>query len=137
MTAARDIVQHPRIKVTDIEARIGTRFTAQTLKHLKQHARGVHFVWLMGADNLAQFHRWQDWEWIMQNVPIGVLARPGDRLSARMSKAARVYRHAKLPARAATMLGRSETPAWCFINLPMSSQSSTAIRAGGGWRKTG
>jgi nicotinate-nucleotide adenylyltransferase len=87
----------------------------------------------MGADNLAQFHRWQDWRWIMETVPIGVLARPGDRIAARMSKAAKVYARARIPGRAAHTLRRADAPAWAFVNLPMSDQSSTAIRQRGEW----
>ncbi|PJI85284.1 nicotinate-nucleotide adenylyltransferase [Yoonia maricola] len=133
MQAARAIMQHPRVTITDIEARIGTRYTAETLVALQQHYPGVRFVWLMGADNLAQFHLWQDWRWIMENVPIGVVARPGDRISARMSKAARVYAQSRLPGRAAHILGRAEAPAWTFVNLPLSDQSSSAIRKRGEW----
>ena len=133
LAQARRVMRHPNVKVTDIEAQIGTQYTAKTIKALQHRYRGVNFVWLMGADNLAQFHRWQDWRWIMENVPVGVIARPGDRISARMSKAARVYRHAKLSGRSAELLGRVQTPAWCFINLPMSPQSSSAIRAKGAW----
>lgn len=133
MQAARAMMRHPRVEVTDIEATIGTRFTAQTLVALQRRYPGVRFVWLMGADNLAQFHRWQDWRWIMENVPIGVLARPGDRISARMSKAAKIYAQFRLPGRAAHILGQADTPAWTFINLPMSDQSSTAIRKRGEW----
>ncbi|MEL7178767.1 MAG: nicotinate-nucleotide adenylyltransferase [Pseudomonadota bacterium] len=133
MQAAAAMMLHPRVTVTDIEARIGTRYTAQTLVALRRRYPSVRFVWLMGADNLAQFHRWQDWRWIMENVPIGVVARPGDRISARMSKAAKVYRHARVPGRAAHILGRVDAPAWTFINLPMSDQSSTAIRNRGEW----
>ncbi|MEJ8561465.1 nicotinate-nucleotide adenylyltransferase [Yoonia sp. GPGPB17] len=133
MQAARAMMQHPRVTVTDIEARIGTRYTAQTLVALRRRYRGVRFVWIMGADNLAQFHRWQDWRWIIETVPIGVLARPGDRIPARMSKAARLYARARLSGRAAHILGQADTPAWTFINLPMSDQSSTAIRKRGEW----
>ncbi len=133
MQAARAMMRHPRVRVTDLEARLGTRYTAQTLAALRMRYPGVRFVWLMGADNLAQFHRWQDWRWIMETVPIGVLARPGDRISARVSKAARVYARAKLPKQAAHVLGRKAAPAWAFVNLPLSDQSSTAIRARGEW----
>ena len=133
MRAARSVVQHPRITVTDIEATLGTRYTAQTLRHLQHLHRDVRFVWLMGADNLSQFHQWKDWRWIMENVPVGVMARPGERISARLSKAARIYRHARLSARASALLPHCNAPAWCFINLPMNSQSSSAIRARGEW----
>ena len=87
----------------------------------------------MGADNLAQFHLWQDWQWIMENVAIGVLARPSDRISARMSPAARLFRANRIAGRHSQMLSRVEAPAWCFVNVPMVDQSSTAIRAAGGW----
>ena len=133
MQAARLLAAGPKVKITDIEARLGTRYTAQTLQRLKAHYPQARFVWLMGADNLSQFHRWQDWRWIIENVPVGILARPGDRISARMSKAARVYRHAQLIGRASRALGRVDAPSWCFVNLPMSPESSTAIRARGDW----
>lgn len=133
MARAQAIMRDPRVTVTDIEARLGTRYTAQTLAQLKARYPGVRFVWLMGADNLAQFHRWQDWTWIMENVPVGVLARPLDRISARMSPAARVYRRDRISGRASQLLGRSDAPAWCFVNVAMSRQSSTAIRAAGAW----
>lgn len=133
LAAARDVMQHPRVDVTDIEARLGTRYTAQTVLALRRTYPGVRFVWLMGADNLAQFHRWQDWRKIMARVPVGVLARPGDRISARMSKAARIYRENRLIGRESVLLGRAQAPVWSFVNLPMSAASSTAIRAAGKW----
>jgi nicotinate-nucleotide adenylyltransferase len=133
IAAARALVRHPRIVVTDIEARIGTRYTAETIARLIALYPGVRFVWLMGADNLTQFHRWQRWEWILNTVPVGVLARPGQRISARSAKAAVIYRAAKLPATHASLLARSEAPAWCFLNVPMVDVSSSAIRARGDW----
>ena len=133
MARARQVMQHPRVEVTDIESRLGTRYTAETVAALQAHYPAVRFVWLMGADNLAQFHRWQDWRWIMDNVPVGVLARPNDRISARLSKAARVYREAMLQGRASEVLGRGDAPRWCFVNIPMSDASSTAIRSNGEW----
>ena len=133
MQAASAIMQHPRVAVTDIEARLGTRYTAQTLMELQRRYPGVRFVWIMGADNLAQFHRWQDWRWIIETVPVGVIARPGERLGARRSKTAKVYRQARVMGRAAHVLGHLKAPAWSFINVPMSDQSSSAIRARGEW----
>jgi nicotinate-nucleotide adenylyltransferase len=133
MQAADALMQHPRVTVTDIEAQLGTRYTAQTLVALRRRYPGVRFVWLMGADNLTGFHQWQDWRWIMENVPVGVLARPGDRISARLSKAAKVYAQARLTGRASHVLGHMDAPAWSFVNLPMSDQSSTAIRKRGEW----
>lgn len=131
---ARQEMQHPRVVVTDIESRLGTRYTAETLNRLVQLYPATRFVWLMGADNLVQFDQWQDWHWIMENIPVGVLARPGDRISARTSRAAQQYRRFRLAASASTLLGRSDAPCWCFVNVPMVSLSSTALRATGDWR---
>jgi nicotinate-nucleotide adenylyltransferase len=133
MAAARAMVRHPRITVTDIEARIGTRYTAETLERLIALYPGVRFVWLMGADNLVQFHRWQRWDWILNTVPVGVLARPGQRISARTARAAAIFAASRLPADAAGLLPRATPPAWCFLNLPMVDLSSSAIRARGEW----
>lgn len=133
MQAARAIMRHPRVLVTDIESRLGTRYTAETLVRLRRIYPGVRFVWLMGADNLVQLDQWQDWRGIIEGLPIGVFARPGARISAGLSKAAMVYDHARVDPSAAHSLGRMAAPAWCFVNLPMSNQSSSAIRARGEW----
>lgn len=133
LAQARSLMSHPRVHITDLEARLGTCYTSQTLAALRRRHPGVRFVWLMGADNLAQLHQWQDWRRIVDTLPIGVLARPDHRISARMSKAARMYRAARLPARQAALLARRSAPCWCFLNVPMSPLSSSAIRATGAW----
>ena len=133
MQAAREMIRHPRIEATDIEAQLGTRYTARTLEKLRKHYRDVHFVWVMGADNLAGLHEWRDWRDIMDSVPVGVVARPGERTAARFSKAARIYRAARLPARHAAQMGRMQPPVWSFVNIPMSAEASSDIRARGEW----
>lgn len=137
MRAAEAIMQHPKVTVSDFEARAGTRYTAETIARLKLNYPGVRFVWLMGADNLAQFHLWKDWRVIMDTVPVGVLARPGDRMAARTGKAADVYRDYKIPGRHSQTLADHAAPAWCFTNVPMSSLSSTQLRAAGAWPAAG
>ncbi|MGX9355260.1 nicotinate-nucleotide adenylyltransferase [Roseobacteraceae bacterium S113] len=137
LAKARVVMAHPRVQISDFEARAGTRYTAQTLAKLQASYPGVRFVWLMGADNLAQFHLWDQWRAILQSVPIGVIARPGDRISARTSQAAQVFRHARLSGRASHLLGRENAPRWCFINVPMRDESSSAIRASGAWGASG
>ena len=126
--AARAVMQHPWVEVTAIEALTGTRATADTLAALRRLYPQVRFVWVMGADNLAQFHRWKDWRQIMESVPIGVVARPGDRISARMSPAARLYVEYRIDGQARHLLGRAQAPAWCFVNVPMVDVSSTDLR---------
>jgi nicotinate-nucleotide adenylyltransferase len=134
MAAARALVRHPRIVVTDLEARTRTRYTGATIEALLGLYPGTRFVWLMGADNLAQFHQWQRWDWILRTVPVGVLARPGQRISARTAKAARIFAQHRLPATHARLLPWAEPPAWCFLNVPMLDVSSSEIRARGDWR---
>ena len=133
MARARRVMDHPQVRITDLEARLGTRYTHATLSRLIAHYPGVRFIWLMGADNLADFHHWDNWREIFEMVPIGVMARPGQRISARMSPAARVYRTHKISAREARRLCWSEPPAWVFLNVPMSDLSSSRIRAEGSW----
>ena len=133
MEAARAIMRHPRVHISDAEAQIGARYTADTLAALRAARPDVQFVWLMGADNMVQFDQWQDWRDIMESVPIGILARPGARLAARASVAARVYEHARVPLGEARRLGRIKAPAWCFANVPMMALSSTRLRAAGSW----
>ncbi|KNG94452.1 nicotinate-nucleotide adenylyltransferase [Pseudaestuariivita atlantica] len=134
IAAAEALIDTPRIKVSDFEARAGSHYTAETLALLTRAYPRERFVWLMGADNLAQFHRWQNWEDILARVPVGVFARPGDRQAALNSKTARIYRHARLKGRRARLLAQAEAPAWAFVSLSMRNVSSSAIRAAGGWQ---
>jgi len=132
---AREVMRDPRVVVSDIEARLDTRYTADTIARLQALYPGVHFVWLMGADNLAGFHRWERWREIMDRVPVAVLARPGAGLRARFAPAARAFARAR--TRCPRALAWADPPAWAFLDLPMSRASSTAIRARGGWHTAG
>lgn len=129
VAAARRMLDDPRIVVTDIETRLGTRMTADTLAAMQHRWPGVRFVWLMGSDNLAQFDRWERWREIASRVPIGVVARPGSRLPARFSRAAHALERFRLPQSRAAGLALCRPPAWVLIDVPMSSASSAAIRA--------
>ncbi len=133
VVASRAILTDPRVTVTDIETRIGTRYTAETLQALFHAYPGVRFVWLMGADNLSGFHRWDRWRWILSNIPIGVLARPGERMAARIAPAASMFDRYRLPAARARELPKMSPPSWCFLNMPMVKISSTEIRSRGEW----
>jgi nicotinate-nucleotide adenylyltransferase len=135
LAAADALIEDPRIVVSDIEARLGTRFTAETLDRLLPRHPGVRFVWLMGADNLATLHRWERWESIVERVPLGVLARPNAQVRAGLSPAARRYAAARLPPHAAAALASRRPPAWCLMTGPMRDLSSTTLRAHGLWRR--
>ena len=128
MAAARAIMRHPRVKITDLEAGFGTRATADTLRELQKAYPLVRFVWLMGADNLASFHTWERWPEIMARVPVAVLARPGQRMRALNSPAAQRFRREQVPAGDAEILGRLPPPAWLYLDMPMRHESSTALR---------
>ena len=134
LAEARRIMPDARVEISGIEVALGTRYTAQTLRRLRGLYPGVHFVWLMGADNLVQFDRWNEWRAILSMVPVGVLARPGYRMAAHQARAARIFAKARLDAERARGLARSAPPCWCFLQMPMSDLSSSAIRARGAWR---
>lgn len=133
MAEARNLMQDSRVQISDFEAQIGTRFTAETIDALQAAYPGVRFVWLMGADNLQQFDRWERWEDILNAVPLGILARPGFRQAGLHSRMARQYRHQRLPAAASQLLAQETAPKWCFVNMPMMPVSSSEIRAKGDW----
>lgn len=129
IAAARAMSHDPRIVVTGIESRLGTRWTADTIAALRRRWPGVRFVWLMGSDNLIQFSRWDRWRGIAAQVPIGVIARPGFRTPARGSRAAQILERHRLPEHRAALLADARPPAWVLLNVPMTALSSTAIRA--------
>ncbi|MFV0244994.1 MAG: nicotinate-nucleotide adenylyltransferase [Qingshengfaniella sp.] len=135
IAACRALIRSPQVVVTGIEADLGTRFSAATIEALIAHYPGVRFTWLMGADNLAGIHRWERWPAIFAQVPVGIIARPGDPLSSRLTRAARLFRRARLRGDQAQLLGRSVPPAWCYLPGPLVDLSSSRIRAKGGWRK--
>ena len=95
LAQARRVMPDTRVEITDLEARLGTRYTAQTLRRITALYPGVHFVWLMGADNLCQFDRWENWRGILGMVPVGVLARPGYRMAVTQARAARICARAR------------------------------------------
>ena len=129
IAAARALARHRAIRVTGIEAALGTTYTAETLARLLPRLRGVDCVWMMGADNLANFHRWRGWRSIAATIPIAVFNRPGLTLSALASPAARAMGRARRDPTDAGGLAGSRPPAWVFLPSPHVPVSSTALRA--------
>lgn len=129
MASARAVAAGPSMIVSDVETRIGTRYTVDTLRALRARFPGVKFVWLMGADNLATIHRWRGWTDIFGLVPIAVIARPGRLAAARTAPAARRFASARLPSSQALRLAEHEAPAWAYLRARLNHASSTAIRA--------
>jgi nicotinate-nucleotide adenylyltransferase len=129
VAAAETLTHHPRIDVTAIEAVIKTRYTYDTLRWLIARCPGVHFVWIMGADNLRSFHRWQNWRGIASLVPIVVVDRLGPSLYATASPAAHALSRFRIPETVAESLPLRRPPAWTFLHGLKSPLSSTALRA--------
>jgi nicotinate-nucleotide adenylyltransferase len=129
LTETRRIARHPRFIVTDLEKQIGSRTTAETLVALAPVLRRAKFVWIMGADSLANLHNWNDWTEIPDTLPLSVLARPGYSIKALSGRAAIRYDESRLPSGAAADLPGRPPPAWVFLQMPLRPESSTAIRA--------
>jgi nicotinate-nucleotide adenylyltransferase len=132
LAAARRLARHPRIAVTDVEAQLGVRYTIDTIRQLRARCPNVRFVWIMGADSLANFHRWGNWREIAGLVPMAVIDRPGLTLKAARAPAAQALDAFRIPERAAATLASRKPPAWVFLHGPRSDLSSTAIRAANG-----
>lgn len=129
MESARAASRHPKIHVTDIEQRLGTRYTADTLVALKTHFPRTKFIWLMGTDNLRQIHKWQEWEEIFKAVPVCVLDRPPRHNAVRTCKAALRFRPCLLPQDKAAALKAQKPPVWTILHIPLDKTSATEIRA--------
>lgn len=129
IAAARTLTHHPRIDVTGLEAVINTRYTFDTLEFLKRRCPGVKFVWVMGADNLRSFSRWQNWRGIANLMPMAVVDRMGSSLYAIGSRAPEALRRYRVPEQQATTLADRKPPAWVYLHGLKSPLSSTALRA--------
>ncbi len=125
------VAHHPRIKVSGLETGLGTRFTADTLTALHRRFSQARFVWLMGADNLAQIHRWAGWNRIFERTAIAVLARPAYSLWSLAGPAAHRYARSRRPARRSRGLATAEPPAWTFLPIRLMPVSATQLRADG------
>ncbi len=126
--AARRVSRHPRIKITAIEAAIGSTYTYQTISYLKRRCPGVHFVWLMGADNFRAFDRWQRWRKIAELVPIAIIDRPDFTLTALRGRAAETLAPYRRKETYASVLATAAPPAFIFLHGPRSPKSSTVLR---------
>ena len=135
MEAARHLAHHPRIDVSCLESVIGTRYTLDTIEFLRRRCAAVRFVWIMGADNLAQFHRWKGWRRIAAEVPIAVIDRPPQSFRALAAPAAQALARYRLPEKQAARLADQRAPAWAFLTGMKLNLSSTGLRnPDGSWK---
>jgi len=128
LASAREIADGRRIVATDIEKRLGTVYTADTMAALRRRYPGQKFVWLMGADNLAQLPKWGRWMRIARAMPILVLPRPGQTRRALAGQAAHRLRSHRLAARAGVCLATATPPAWILLPVKENASSATALR---------
>ena len=128
MAGARAMANGPGMLVSDAETLLGSAYTIDTVRALKARFPGVKFVWIMGADSLAGFHRWRGWTQIMREVPVAVVSRPWISLRSRFSPAARRFARFRRSSHQAVGVPGSDPPAWVFLRGPLNFQSSTALR---------
>ncbi|MAP93461.1 MAG: nicotinic acid mononucleotide adenylyltransferase [Ponticaulis sp.] len=126
--SAERMAHHPRMRVTDIERQLGTRYSYDTLRALLPRVGGGEFIWLMGADNLRYFHRWGHWDDLAQLIPIAVIARPGDARLARLSKFAHRFADYRLRPNMAAAFSSHRLPTWTYLPTPLHTASSTNLR---------
>lgn len=128
LAATQALAAHPKFIVSDEESRLGTRYAVDTVRALQARHHGVHFVWLIGADNLAELHRWKDWQALMHAVPLAVYPRPGATLKAMAGPAAQHFAAARWPAAEAKNLAVHPAPAWVLLDGVQSPLASTDLR---------
>lgn len=129
LASAAALTRHPRLRATAIEKELGTRYTADTLEALVKRFPRTSFVWIMGADNLAQIPSWESWTSIFRRVPVAVLDRPAYALGALAGKAAHRFHHARWGAGRAAKLPGARAPAWVFFHTRLHNASASEIRA--------
>lgn len=128
LAGARTLARHhPRIRVSDLELRMGTRYTIDTVARLQQRFPQLRFVWLMGSDNLATFHRWRSWQRLAHRLPVAVVMRPGTTLAPLQARAA--LRFASARCRAPRTLTQAKPPALAILEARRSPASATELRA--------
>jgi nicotinate-nucleotide adenylyltransferase len=123
------MARHTPIRVSDLEVRLGTRYTVDTIAKLTRRYPKKHFIWLMGADNLAQFDQWRGWRRIAREVPIAVIARPGYEHDARAAPAMGWLRRSIRPARQAKSWTKWRLPALVLLRFRLDPTSATRLRA--------
>lgn len=128
LTTARAVARnHPRVRVSDLEKRMATRYTIDTVTGLQRRFPQLRFVWLMGSDNLMTFHRWRNWQELMRRIPIAVVMRPGTSLAPLRAKAA--LRFAGARCRSEKMLARTNPPAFAILDARRTPANATELRA--------
>ena len=128
VAAVQDLARHPQMKVTAYEKVLGTSYSARTIQQLQLRRPRLKFVWLMGADNLSNFHHWQNWQSIIEGVPVAIVDRPKATLSSLSAHVCQRYGFAQLPEKRADQLPDCAPPCWTILRGPLDETSSTLLR---------
>ena len=129
LASAREMARGTRIRVSDIEARLHTRFTVDTVTAIVRRHPADRFIWLMGADTVAEFHQWKQWRRLARTVPIAIMSRPGYERAARAARAMGWLRWFVHPAATARRWTNWSAPAISLLRLPPDPTSATRLRA--------
>lgn len=129
LAGARRTARDRRILVTDIERRLETRYTIDTLRELLRCFPERRFVWIMGADNLLQLPRWREWRAMMASIPVAVFDRAPYSIGALAGEAAQKYARSRIASNIARTLADQTPPAWTFFHTPLHPATATRIRA--------
>jgi nicotinate-nucleotide adenylyltransferase len=129
LAAARRVLESPRVRVSALEAELGLTYTIDLVRALQRLAPEARFVWIMGGDNLGQFHRWRDWREIAARIPIAVVSRPSEGPTPGLSRFAQQFAGDRLPVEAAHALADRQAPAWIYLPAPLDEASSTELRS--------
>jgi nicotinate-nucleotide adenylyltransferase len=129
LAAARALATDRRVKVLDLEARLGTRYTVDTVAALARLYPRTRFVWIMGADNLRQIRHWRRWRDIFYRLPVAVMDRPTYARGALSELAAQSLRRRRIAPRDARRLAERAPPAWTFLPIRLDAHSASDIRA--------
>lgn len=124
----RHLTKNHNIIVSDIEAKIKSKYSKDFLKKLLSSNPKMKFIWLMGSDNFCNFDSWKDWTWIMENIPVAVISRPGTNVKASFSKAGIKYKKYRIKEKKSQKLINLSSPVWILINGQKNYLSSTKIR---------
>ncbi|GHB24765.1 putative nicotinate-nucleotide adenylyltransferase [Pseudovibrio japonicus] len=131
VAATKALAHHPQMKVTAFEKVLGTSYTASTLQQLRLRRPHLNFVWVMGADNLSNFHHWQNWQSIIEGVPVAIVDRPKATLSSLSAQVCQRYAFAQLKEKSADQLPERKAPCWTILRGPLDETSSTSLRKRG------
>ena len=133
LSRARSVAGRDRIDVSDLERELDTVYTVDTVRYLTMKLPHLKFVWVMGADNLAQVSEWQHWPLLFESLPIAIFDRSTYARKALLSRASRFFARSRQSARASDRLVYSAPPAWVFVQTRLHSESGTSLRCRGKW----